>query len=192
MKKVKPLAKIILLGLLFVSILKNVIPDIKNNIISKNYSSENVHEFLMSKKNRQKTYLAAVDLNGGNSENTCVFFVSEVLRRNNYEVPKYMGNTGDFINFLNERGWKKQRNYKKLKPGDICFTTDEKGTTNGIPSHTYIFMGWVEGQKYDYAYICDNQAKDYDNQVYHIRNIRKVDTIKGLTKDAFSFFMTSQ
>ena len=58
-----------------------------------------------------------------------------------------------------------------------------------MPSHTYIFMDWVEEGNFDYAYICDNQAKDYNNQIYHIRNIAIVDKANGFTKDAFSFLM---
>ncbi|OFI06710.1 hypothetical protein CLOACE_08650 [Clostridium acetireducens DSM 10703] len=188
MRRMKLYIKIILIGLLFILILKEVIPRI--NIMRMGYSSKRVYEFLTSERNRRKTYLDAANLNGGTSQNACVFFVSEVLRNNNYEVPKSMGNTGEFISFLKEKGWKKRKNYKRLKPGNVCFTTDESGNNKDIPTHTYIFMGWVEEGKYDYAYICDNQAKDYKNKIYHIRNINCIDRIKGNTKEAFSFFMT--
>lgn len=50
-------------------------------------------------------------------------------------------------------------------------------------------MAWVKEGNYDYAYICDNQAKDYENKIYHIRNIKNVDKANGYSKDAFSFFM---
>jgi hypothetical protein len=50
-------------------------------------------------------------------------------------------------------------------------------------------MGWVKEGSYDNAYICDNQAKDYDNEIYHIRNIKDRANVNGITKDAFSFFL---
>ena len=50
-------------------------------------------------------------------------------------------------------------------------------------------MKWVDESHFDYAYICDNQAKDYKNKVYHIRNIKVVDKANGYSKDAFAFFM---
>ncbi|MPW26115.1 hypothetical protein GC105_09955 [Alkalibaculum sp. M08DMB] len=90
---------------------------------------------------------------------------------------------------LQERGWKKERDYTKLKRGDVCFTTDSKGNKNGGPTHTFIFMGWVKEGNYDYAYICDNQTKDFDGKILHIRNIKNKGYFNGNGKDAFSFFM---
>jgi hypothetical protein len=54
---------------------------------------------------------------------------------------------------------------------------------------SFIFMRWVKAGNYDYAYICDNQAKDYKNNVYHIRNIKITDKVNGFNKDAFAFFL---
>lgn len=156
---------------------------------NKDLLRERIYSFLKVKQNREKVYLNSIKLNNGESANTCVYFVSEVLRENGYKVPKNMANISNFLDFLEERNWKKNFDYKKLKPGDICFTTDESGNKYGIPTHTYIFMGWVNDGKYDYAYICDNQAKDYQNKIYHIRNINCTDTVNGFKKDAFSFFI---
>lgn len=47
----------------------------------------------------------------------------------------------------------------------------------------------VEEGKYDYAYICDNQAKDYEGKIYHTRNIKNIKNIKNSQKEPFSFFM---
>lgn len=149
----------------------------------------NIYCFLKGDENRLETYSTAVDLHNGDASNTCVYFVAEVLRKNDYEVPEYICNTNEFVPFLEKQSWKKDYDYKKLKSGDICFTTDAFGNKHGIPTHTYIFMGWVEEGIYDYAYICDNQAKDYEDRVYHIRNINITDNVNGYTKDAFSFFM---
>ena len=104
-------------------------------------------------------------------------------------MPKDTSNISQIILLLKKEGMEKQRDYENLKPGDICFTTDGDGDKNGIPTHTYIFMKWVKAGNYDYAYICDNQAKDYDGKVYHIRNINVIDKSNGFDKDAFAFFM---
>jgi hypothetical protein len=153
------------------------------------YSNKSVYDFLENEENRNDVYGAAVKLNQGSSENTCVYFISEILRRNNFDIPMETSNTAQILSLLKEEGFTKQSNYKNLMPGDICFTTSESGSKEGTPSHTYIFMKWVKEGSYDYAYICDNQAKDYKGKVYHIRNIKVVDKANGFQKDAFAFFM---
>jgi hypothetical protein len=181
----------------------------RQNIIEKNYNHlkiennqvsidesinyqdlrEKIYNFLKIEKNQAKVFNRAIALNEGTSANACVYFVSEVLRKNNIEVSEETCNTDQILSILQEKGWKKEYDYKKLKPGDLCFTTDASGDKYGSPTHAYIFMGWVNEYNYDYAYICDNQAKDYSNKVYHIRNIKYTVNQDGLTKDAFSFFM---
>ena len=156
---------------------------------NKDLLRDKIYAFLQTKQNRETVYSNSIKLNNGESANTCVYFVSEVLRENDYKVPKDMANISNFLDFLEKRNWKKNFDYKQLKPGNICFSTDESGNKYGIPTHTYIFMGWVNDGSYDYAYICDNQAKDYQNKIYHIRNINCKDTVNGFEKDAFSFFM---
>ncbi len=153
------------------------------------YSIDKVYKYLKDVDNQRDVYEKAIELNGGDSANTCVYFVAEVLRRNGIYIDKSTCNTEQLIKILQDKGWQRISNYEELQPGDLCFTTDGFGNKKGIPSHTYIFMGWVEEGKFDYAYICDNQAKDYNNQIYHVRNIAIVDTANGFTKDAFSFFM---
>lgn len=149
----------------------------------------NIYNSMKSNSNRKKAYDRAVALNGGNSINTCVYFVSEVLRINRVYIDDSICNTSQLLDKLKKEGWKVEKDYKKLKPGDICFTTDESLNKNGIPTHTYIFMGWEKEGSYDYAYICDNQAKDYGGKFYHLRNITKVDKVKGNTKEPFNFFL---
>ncbi|MBU3145034.1 hypothetical protein [Clostridium sp. CF012] len=161
--------------------------NIKAKVQAENLSlNENVYSFLEDKGNRIDAYNSAIKLNQGSSENTCVYFISEVLRRNNFDVPAQTSNTSQIISLLKEKGFKKRSDYENLKPGDICFTTDDNG---GFPTHTYIFMKWVKEGNYDYAYICDNQAKDYKGKIYHIRNINVVTKSNGFNKDAFAFFM---
>ncbi|MBU3128921.1 hypothetical protein [Clostridium tagluense] len=153
------------------------------------YKNENLYNFLKDEANRKDVYGSAIELNQGSSENTCVYFISEVLRKNNFMVPMETRNTQQMISLLTEKGFKKQKYYKNLMPGDICFTTDANGKQKGFPTHTYIFMKWVKEGNYDYAYICDNQAKDYKGQLYHIRNINVIAKVNGFNKDAFAFFM---
>ena len=99
--------------------------------------NKNVYNFLMDQGNRKDTYGAAIKLNQGSSQNTCVYFMSEVLRRNNIDLAKETSNTEQFMSILKKKGFKKQNNHENLKPGDICFTTDDK---SGFPSHTYIYL----------------------------------------------------
>ncbi|MFL0247059.1 hypothetical protein [Candidatus Clostridium stratigraminis] len=163
---------------------------IKNNDKNKDTNfNEKVYSYLKSSSHEKSVFNAAIILNGKTSSNSCVYFISEVLRRNGVEIPKEIGNTSQIVPLLQQKGFQKYTNYKDLQPGDIVFTTDESGNKNGVPSHTYVFMKWVEKGSYDYAYICDNQAKDYENQIYHIRNIKNKDSVNGIPKDAFSFFM---
>ncbi|WP_138204528.1 hypothetical protein [Haloimpatiens lingqiaonensis] len=159
---------------------------------NKNYNyhlGEKIYKSMSDEQNRKKAYVSAIYLNGGYSENTCVLFLSEVLRMNGEKIDVKVCNTNRLLDIMKADGWKIERDYKKLKPGDICFTTDESLNKKGIPSHTYIFMGWQKEGSYDYAYICDNQAKDYQGKIYHLRNIAKVDKIGKSSKEPFSFFM---
>ncbi len=157
----------IIIGILAVSFYNN---KQKEQWEKSEYSSEISQEIYNSMKNlgnRLSVYNASVELNGGSSANTCVYFVSEVLRKNGEYVDNSICNILELLDVLKEKGWRREYDYGKLKPGDVCFTTDVNLNDDGNPTHTYIFMGWVEEGKYDYAYICDNQAKDYEGKIYH-------------------------
>jgi hypothetical protein len=160
-----------------------------NKTISSTNLNANIYTYLKNESNQKQVQQVAMNLNDGKSSNACVYFVSEVLRKSNFTIPNNTANTTQMIALLQEKGWNRYSDYKKLKPGDICFTTDYGGSNSGKPTHTYVFMSWVKEGNYDYAYICDNQAKDYSDNIYHIRNIKNKDTVKGITKEAFSFFM---
>src|SRR5665648_35646 len=181
----KALLIIVVLGIILFS------KDIKLYLQGENqYLTQNVYNFLGDTENRKDVYAAGIELNGGSSANTCVYFVAEGLRRNNFNVPKEICNISQISPIFEEKGWGKEKDYKNLRPGDICFTTDANGDKNGIPTHTYVFMKWVKPGDYNYAYICDNQAKDYKMKIYHIRNINVVTKVNGSDKDAFAFFMS--
>jgi len=148
-----------------------------------------VYAYMEKEGNQQQVFSSSISLNGNKSSNACVYFVSEVLRKNNIWVSKRTANTAELVSTLKYKGWKKKYNYEDLKPGDIVFTTDSSGNKAGNPSHTYVFMGWTSKDSYDYAYVCDNQAKDYGNEIYHVRNVRNIAYVDGKLKNAFSFFM---
>lgn len=181
-------AMFILLVLVITSI---VVLSLKNIIVRNGYShlNKNVYDFLQVKGNRIDVYNSSIELNKGSSKNTCVYFLAEVLRRNNFSVPLETSNTEEMISLLSDKGFRKQSNYKNLMPGDVCFTTNANGEQSGFPTHIYVFMKWLKAGSYDYAYICDNQAKDYKGKIYHIRNINVTAKLNGSDKDSFAFFM---
>ncbi|NFA59667.1 hypothetical protein K8O96_01370 [Clostridium sporogenes] len=189
--KIRSIPPILMLViLLFILISINFVKNLRyDNELYNSKLQEKIYNSMMIKETRLKAYSRSINLNKGSSSNTCVYFIAEVLRINGENIDDSTCNTTQLLQIMKKDGWKKSKNYKKLKPGDICFTTDENLNKNGIPTHTYIFMGWAEEGKYDYAYICDNQAKDYSGRIYHLRNITKIDTIKGSTKEPFNFFM---
>ena len=65
-----------------------------------NYSIEKVYTYLQDEANQRKVYEKAVELNGGDSANTCVYFVAEVLRRNDVFIDKWTSNTKQLIKIL--------------------------------------------------------------------------------------------
>lgn len=187
-RRIKTLVLIFLLLLSYplISSLKNI----KSYKIFKNKNiNSDLYNFMKDESSRTKVYNQAIKLNNGSSANTCVYFIAEALRLNGENIDNSICNTSQLLSAMENDGWNKQNDYKKLKPGDICFTTDEKLRKDGIPTHTYIFMGWLYKGRYDYAYICDNQAKDYKGKIYHLRNIIKTENVNGNQKEPFSFFL---
>ncbi len=150
---------------------------------------EQLHQYMLVKANRLEVFNSAVALNDGKTLNTCVLFASEAMRRNGIPIPEGTCNTTQLISALEDRKWQKDESYQDLQPGDIVFTTDASDDKYGKPTHCYIFMEWAEKGSYDYAYICDNQAGDYKGKLYHIRNIKNIERVNGMTKEAFAFFM---
>ena len=152
-----------------------------------------LYEYLTDKKNRASVKERAFRLNGNSESGACVYFVSEALRRVNVALADSVCTTGQLnnagsknntlTNELLKLGWKTSKDISLLMPGDICFSTPSGGG-EGKPTHSYIFMGWVETGNMKYAYICDNQFSDYGS-VYHIRNMKNPTP----DKEAFYYFM---
>jgi hypothetical protein len=198
----------IIITIFLILIFFNLILSVKNNnnfllhVNTSNISSKqsipyagtfplnsDIYDLLKNSTSRLQIYNNAIALNNGDSANTCVYFISEILRQTGFNVPKSVCNTTELVSLLKKEKLTIIKDYTQLKPGDICFTTDSNLNPNGTPTHTYVFMGWVKKGKYDFAYICDNQAKDYENKIYHVRNISINYKIDGKSKDPFSFFM---
>ena len=123
-KGVPPISILVLL--LFISILVNFIKNLQyDNRLYNSKLQEKIYNSMMIKENRLKVYSRSIKLNKGSSSNTCVYFIAEVLRRNGESIDDSVCNTTQLLHIMKKDGWKKNKNYKKLKPGDICFTTDE-------------------------------------------------------------------
>lgn len=143
--------------------------------------NDKIYTYLKDSKNRTASLEKATKLNKGSDKGLSTIFVAQILRDNGYDINNSVINTSRLVDELEKAGWEKVSDYNQLKPGDICFTSDSK---SGAPSHTYIFMDWVEEGKTDYANIVDNQVSEY-NDTYHKRNIDSATT----KKDKFNFFM---
>ena len=141
-----------------------------------------LYNYLSVAANRNSVEKAARRLNRGNYHNICIYYASESLRRVGYKVPRRICKTRELIYYLKSEGWKVSYNLQELKPGDICFTTNN---ILGAPSHAHIFMEWVKLGSTENAYVVDNQSRDYKGNTYHIRNIRR----RLKDKDATRFFM---
>lgn len=144
-------------------------------------------DYLSREQNRNSVADSASVLHGGNLHNSCVYYAGEALRRIGVKIPDSMCQIPSFIDELKKQGFKNSYNLKDLKPGDICFTTDESGAVGGRPTHTYIFMGWASP---GVAWIADNQLYDYGS-VYHTRLIDfyYLNNQKDKPKEATAFFM---
>ena len=146
-----------------------------------------LYSYLSDHANGQSVGNTAYMLNYNEWHNACVYTVSEALRRIDIDIPISMCRTTAFVEYLNELGFKTYYQLDELLPGDICFTTNETGQISDDPTHTYIFLGWIEPKL---ASVFDNQVYDYDS-VYHQRSIdfSFFNDKKDKPKEATAFFM---
>lgn len=143
-----------------------------------------IYTYLNDKANRTASLNEAKALNHGKDKGLSTIFIAEILRNNNYDIPESVINTKGLVSELEKNDWKKIDDYNKLEKGDIIFTTASKSKS---PTHVYIFMGWVEEDKTDYANICDGQISEYSDTL-HKRNI----DFATSKKDKFNFFMRKE
>jgi hypothetical protein len=152
-------------------------PDVSTGI------SSTIYEYLNVEGNRASVLKKAIDLNNGNQKGITVYLLSEILRANTFDIPARTSSVKELLTVLTSMDFKKNTDFTQLEKGDICFTIDMPGKP-GTPSHAYIFMGWVEEGKTDYANICDGQVEEFGN-ILHKRNL----SISTTQKDQFSFFL---
>lgn len=134
--------------------------------------------YLNPTPNRVSVGRRAIELHGGITINNCVYFSSEAHRRIGFNVPLWMSNTKNYVPYLSSLGYKKVYNRDLLTPGSVCFTINDYG---GNPTHTFVFMDWVNPDDHTLAYVVDNQA----GNTIHIRSM-----LQSGESDAFAFFMT--
>ena len=146
-------------------------------------SPNKIYEYLNIDENRALVLKNAIDLNKGSKKGITVYLLSEILRANSYNIPAATSSVKELVTELTTMGFEKNTDITELEKGDICFTTDMSDNP-GVPSHAYIFMGWTEEGKTDYANICDGQVEEYGN-ILHQRNV----FIATQQKDKFSFFL---
>ncbi|MBK5241709.1 hypothetical protein [Clostridium sp.] len=146
-------------------------------------TQNDIYEYLNLESNRVSSLEKALSLNNGNKTGITVYLLSEILRANNYDIPTNTSTVNGLLERLTSMGWEKNTDFNELEKGDICFTTDLPEEP-GSPSHTYIFMSWLEDGKTDYANIVDGQIQEFD-KVLHERSI----SISTPQKDKFSFFL---
>lgn len=143
-----------------------------------NYSHSNANyqlfKYMTDVNNQMSVDSTAVWLHGGATDNNCVFFSSEALRRIGVNIPRSVANTYQLENELKGRGFAYSYDFSQIKPGDIVFTNNY--------THVYIFMCW---DRDGYAYIVDNQRTMYGNLVLHRRKVL-VDT--AISDRATHFF----
>ena len=161
------------------SVGKDEVVTSKELVIYKVYNNpsifSNLASFLSVQANIETVEAQAVSLHRGDTSNNCVYFSSSALRDTGINVPSYINNTGSYVPYLNSLGWVKDYNINSLYPGTICFTISD-GTSH--PTHTFVFMGWVNPFDHTQAYVVDNQ-----DSTVHIRSM-----IDAPGTDAINFF----
>ena len=142
-----------------------------------------IYEYLNVEANRTAVLQKATQLNKGSQKGVTVYLLSEILRANAITIPDNTNSVELLLKTLTSTGWKKSTDFTQLQKGDICFTTDMPQKP-GVPSHVYIFMGWVVEGKTDFGNICDGQIEQFSNML-HKRNI----SVTTTDKDKFGFFL---
>ncbi|MDR5588240.1 cell wall-binding protein [Clostridium aquiflavi] len=124
----------------------------------------NIFKYMTNTYNQVSVHDEAIRLHGGIESNNCVYFLSEVLRRNGFNISTYTANVAQLESQLKNKGFVACYDLNQLKPGDIVFTKNN--------SHVYTFMCWADGWN---SYIADNQRKKFGDNVVHKRNVKDYD-----------------
>jgi hypothetical protein len=143
-------------------------------------------EFLDDRQNGKLVGDRALAINGGTWTNACVITASEALRQLDCDIPRSTDHTTELIRDLSRRGFVKSQDFAAIQPGAVCFTTDANGKVGNNPTHTFIFLSWVEE---GVMWIYDNQVSDYGSQ-YHERRLERhqLNDKPSSVKDATAYY----
>lgn len=157
--------------------------DVVNTYSNYSHSNDqyNAFKYMTNVNNQVSVHNKAIYLHGGDTSNNCVYFLSEVLRRNGVWLPEQTCNTYQLERELIDKGFVSSTDFTQLKPGDILFT-------NGY-THVYMFMCWKDNQ---YAYIVDNQRDKFGNNILHIRNVYNDDAIYSTDRATHFYYYPSR
>lgn len=148
----------IAVGLTGILTVGGLVPTINVYASTSEYHSdlqEGMYNYMLSAEHQKSVRAECIRLHNGDGNNTCVYFISEVLRRVGVDIPVSTANTTNLESQLSERGWVRDNNLKNLKPGDLVFATVGDTTT-----HVYMFMGWADNA-HTIANKVDNQSPTY-------------------------------
>ncbi|MGL4449816.1 MAG: SH3 domain-containing protein [Sarcina sp.] len=122
---------------------------------------QNLLNLIQYKNDRVSAFSEATQLHGSTLDN-CVYYVSSLLRKDNFNVPDNMGNVAQFKNWVTNSDWNISTNIDNLQPGDVCFA----GNT-----HTFIFVSWYDKSK-GLANVDDNQIAYFNpDKATYVRNL---------------------
>lgn len=155
------------------------------NLTPANEINAKIFDYLKIVANRNISYNKAKQLNNSKDKGLSSIYIAQILRDTGYKIDNSIINASSLVNALKKDGWKPISDYKQLRKGDICFSASS--SSNGAPSHVYIFITWVKKGNTNYAWVIDNQVSEHKN-VYHKRNI----DFTTPTKEKFSFCMRKQ
>lgn len=157
----------------------------KDNVSETTSFSDKIYKYLAPEVNRQKILELSISQNNNKNTGMNLIFLSNILKENGIELSKNIVNNAEFKEELKKNGFKTYTNPNELQKGDIVFTIDVKDSP-GVPSHVYIFMGWVDDTK-KVANVVDGQVSIY-KKTYHTRNV----TEQTPTTDKMQFFMRKE
>lgn len=152
-----------------------ILPVLQSTTPVLNSISYKLDSYLNTTSNIKSVEVRAVALHSGVTLNNCVYFSSETMRRIGVHVPTSMASTRNYVPYLSSIGLKKNYNLDSLSLGNICFTVP---LNTGNPTHTFVFMDWLNPDDHSLAYVADNQSN-----TIHIRNM-----VQTAIYGAFCFF----
>ena len=126
-----------------------------------NTTKGNILNILQYKTNRVNAFSEATQLHGSIMDN-CTYYLSSLLRMDGYDIPSGTGSVSGLNNWAHQNSWNFSTNLSNLKPGDICFASND---------HTFVFVSWYNKAK-GLANVNDNQLAYFDpGKATYIRDL---------------------